>query len=142
MIPFDCINNACLHLLKHKNIQIYLQQMSGEVCDTGSWILNIKIPSLPITPKVMRYNARIMMDHNYYVDCIFEEDDFNPTITCSIDEVAGIKDWEDEDKKQCARFIYMLYEMYKLCTNKRLARMNDPVDDYIFSKTQRIERRL
>ena len=141
MIPFTCVNEACLHLLKHKNIQIYLQQMSGEVCDTGSWVISVNIPSLPVIPKTIRYNARIMMDHNYYVDCIFEEDDFNPTITCAIDEAAGIEDWKDEDKKQCARFIYLLYEMYKLVTNKRAARMND-IDDYIFSRTQRIERRL
>lgn len=144
MIPFDCINNACLHLLKHKNIQIYVQQISAEVENWGSWIHRGASKMLTAIPHTI-YNVRLKMDHNCYVDCIFDDEDFNPKTKNPIDKAAKIDSWtdiEEEDKKQCARFIYMLYEMYKLCTNKRIGRLNDDVDDYIFSKTQRIERML
>jgi len=144
MIPYMCINKACGHLIKQKNIFIRPIEVTSEVENLGSWLQRGTSKMLTTTPHTI-HNVKLQMDREYYVDCIFDDEDFNPKAYSPIDKPAGIDTWnsiEDEDNKQCARFIYLLYEMYKLCTNKRIGRMNDDVDDYIFSKTQRIERRL
>lgn len=140
-IVYDTIINAldCLH--KNKGVNILIEQATGEVeslpgiIRRGNCSMGIYIP-----PKTI-YNISLRLERNYYVDCVFDEEDFNISKELPIDSIAHLEELKPEDRLT-GRWVFIFWNLYQLLTNKRLADMNSEVDNYIFSKTREIRQTL
>ena len=139
MHPFECINEACINLIKYKGLQIIVESMTG-VADSfslpGGWGVNIS--NVPIGQK-MNYNVTIRLNHNFSIDLVFSEDDFNPTKPWGIEKnlkLAGL----NEDDKQVARFMYFFWMLnkYIMLPKPDFGHM----EEFVFQRTKTIRRTL
>ena len=139
MHPFECINEACKNLIKHKGLQIIVESMTGEVEDwpsvisRGSWNMKISMPAK------INYNVTIRLNHNFSIELVFLEDDFDPNKPWGIEQnlkLAGL----DEDDKQIARFMYFFWELSKYISAPRVD--TGPMGEFIFMRTRTIRQTL
>ena len=138
---FEVMMEACKCLIKNKGTQIIVEQATSEVeslpgiISRGNCSMGVYIP-----PKII-YNVTLMLEHNYHVDCVFDEEDFDISKKLRIDSIAHLKELKPEDRL-IGRWVFIFWNLYQLLTNKRLADMNNEVDNYIFSKTRTIRQTL
>ena len=139
MHPFKCINEACKNLIKHKGLQIIVENMTGEVEDwpnivsSGSWNMGISMPAK------INYNVTIRLNHNFSIELVFLEDDFDPNKPWGIEQnlkLAGL----DEDDKQIARFMYLFWELSKYISAPKVD--SGPMEEFIFMRTRTIRQTL
>ena len=125
--PWVVMMDAAKLLIQNKKAQIFINNIEsfGPMIDTPFLRAGIEI------------RASIKFGHNFDVECLFNDADFDINTPCDIDEVAGIKDLP-EDARLTGRFMYILWNMYQLVTNKKMCTPGDITDDYIFSKTRTI----
>lgn len=139
MHPFECINEACINLIKHKGLQIIVESMTGEADSfnlPGGW--NLSVNNVPIKQK-MNYNVTIRLNHNFSIDLVFSEDDFNPNKPWGIEQdlkLAGL----NEDDKQIARFMYFFWMLSKYIKTPKAD--SGPIEEFIFLRTRTIRQTL
>ena len=138
---FEIIMEACKYLIKNKGTQISVEQATGEIEDwpnilsSGSWNMHISIPIKII------YNVTLRLEHNYSVDCVFDDEDFDISNKLPIDSIAHLEKLKPEDRL-IGRWIFILWNLYQLLTNKRRVNPDSEVDNYIFYKTRTIKQTL
>ena len=139
MHPFECINEACRNLIKHKGLQIIVESMTGEADSfslPGGWNLNIS--NVPIK-RTINYNVTIRLNHNTTIDFVFLEDDFNPTKPWGIERDIKLGNL-NEDDKQVARFMYFFWELSKYIKTPRAD--TGPLAEFIFARMRTIRQTL
>jgi hypothetical protein len=138
---FEVVARACKYLIKNKGAQIFVEQATGEVEDwpsvinQGNWNLKISMPTKII------YNVTLRLEHNYHVDCVFDEEDFDISKELPIDSIAHLEELKPEDRLT-GRWIFILWNLHQLLTNKRRVDPDSEVDNYIFYKTRTIKQTL
>ena len=139
MNPFECLNKACVNLIKHKGLQIIVESMTGEA-DSFNLLGGGKLSfsNIPIKQK-MNYNVTIRLNHNFSIDLVFSEDDFDPAKPWGIEEDLKL-DGLGEDDKQVARFMYFFWTLSK-CLKAPKAD-SGPVEEFIFTRTKTIRQTL
>ena len=139
MNPFECLNKACVNLIKHKGLQIIVESMTGEA-DSFSLLGGgkLSVSNIPIKQK-MNYNVTIRLNHNFSIDLVFSEDDFDPAKPWGIEEDLKL-DGLGEDDRQVARFMYFFWTLSK-CLKAPKAD-SGPVEEFIFTRTKTIRQTL
>ena len=139
MHPFECINEACRNLIKHKGLQIIVESMTGEVEDwpgivsSGSWNMKISMPAK------VNYNVTIRLNHNFSIDLVFLEDDFDPAKPWGIEQDLKL-DGMNEDDKQVARFMYFFWMLSKYITLPKPDFGH--MEEFVFQRTRTIKQTL
>ena len=139
MNPIDCLNKACKNLIKHKGLQIIVESVNIEAESfnlLGGW--KVSFSNIPIEQK-MNYNVTIRLNHNFSIDLVFSEDDFNPTKPWGIEKDLKLDGLGDDDK-QVARFMYFFWTLSK-CLKAPKAD-SGPIEEFIFTRTKTIRRTL
>lgn len=140
-IVYDTIINALDCLQKNKGVNILIEQATGEVEDwpsiinQGNWSMKISMPTKII------YNVTLRLEHNYHVDCVFDEEDFDISKELKIDSIAHLEELKPEDRLT-GRWVFIFWNLYQLLTNKRRVDPDSEVDNYIFYKTKTIRQTL
>ena len=136
MEPFKCINKACANLIKYKGLQIIVESMTGKA-DTFSlpngWYLRFN------GVQKMNYNVTIRLLHNFSIDLVFSEDDFNPTKPWGIERDIKL-DNLNEDDKQVAKFMYFFWMLSKYIKTPKPD--SGPMEEFIFCRTKTIRQTL
>lgn len=139
MYPFECINRACRNLLRYKGLQIIVENMTSEVESFdlgGGW--HLSAPNIPIQQKV-NHNVTIRLNHNYHIDLVFDDDDFNISKPWNVEDeinTAGLS----EDDKQVARFMYFFWKLNDYMQHPRGD--TGPLAELIFTKLRTIRQTL
>lgn len=139
MHPFECVNKACVNLIKYKGLQIMVESMAGEIDSIslpGGW--NLSFSSVPTKHK-MNYNVTIRLNHNFSIDLVFSEDDFNPTKPWGVEDDLKL-DGLNEDDKQVARFMYFFWMLSKYITLPKPDFGH--MEEFIFQRTKTIRQTL
>ena len=113
--------------------------MQGEVDSfnlLNGWSLGIR--NTPIKQK-MNYNVTIRLHHNFSIDLVFLEDDFNPTKPWGIESDIKLGNLSEDDK-QVARFMYFFWELSKYIKTPRAD--TGPMEEFIFLRTKTIRQTL
>ena len=139
MNPFECLNKACVNLIRHKGLQIIVESMTGEA-DSFSLLGGGKLSfsNIPIEQK-MNYNVTIRLNHNFSIDLVFSEDDFDPAKPWGIEEDLKL-DGLGEDDRQVARFMYFFWTLSKCLKTPKAD--SGPVEEFIFTRTKTIRQTL
>lgn len=139
MNPFECLNKACVNLIRHKGLQIIVESMTGEA-DSFSLLGGGKLSfsNIPIKQK-MNYNVTIRLNHNFSIDLVFSEDDFDPAKPWGIEEDLKL-DGLGEDDRQVARFMYFFWTLSKCLKTPKAD--SGPVEEFIFTRTKTIRQTL
>lgn len=135
MNPFECLDKACVNLIKHKGLQIIVESMTGEADSfnlLGGW--KVSFSNMPIEQK-MNYNVTIRLNHNFSIDLVFSEDDFDPSKPWGIEKDLKL-DGLGEDDKQVARFMYFFWTLSKLLKATKVD--SGPIEEFIFTRTKTI----
>ena len=139
MHPFECVNKACVNLIKYKGLQIMVENMTGEADSFslgGGW--SVSFSGVPIKQK-MSYNVTIRLLHNFSIDLVFSEDDFNPAKPWGVEDdlkLAGL----NEDDRQVARFMYFFWMLSKYIKTPKPD--SGPMEEFIFCRTKTIRQTL
>ena len=139
MHPFECVNKACVNLIKYKGLQIMVESMTGEADSFslgGGW--SVSFSGVPIKQK-MNYNVTIRLLHNFSIDLVFSEDDFNPAKPWGVEDdlkLAGL----NEDDRQVARFMYFFWMLSKYIKTQKPD--SGPMEEFVFCRTKIIRRTL
>ena len=139
MNPFECLNKACVNLIKHKGLQIIVESMIGEVdsfTSLGGW--KVSFSNISIKQK-MNYNVTIRLNHNFSIDLVFSEDDFDPAKPWGIEKDLKL-DGLSEDDKQVARFMYFFWTLSKYLKAPKVD--SGPIEEFIFTRTKTIRQTL
>ena len=136
MNPFECLNKACANLIKHKGLQIIVESMTGEA-DSFSLLGGGKagFGNVP----TMNYNVTIRLNHNFSIDLVFSEDDFDPSKPWGIEKDLKL-DGLGEDDKQVARFMYFFWALSKCLKTPKAD--SGPIEEFIFTRTKTIRHTL
>ena len=118
MNPFECLNKACANLIKHKGLQIIVESMTREA-DSFSLLGGGKA-SFGNVP-TMSYNVTIRLNHNFSIDLVFSEDDFDPSKPWGIEKDLKL-DGLGEDDRQVARFMYFFWTLHSMHRRVKLIR--------------------
>ena len=137
MHPFECINEACINLIKYKGLQIFIERMDGEVEDMSSYSLGGNC-SIALPPKI-NYNVTIRLHHNFSIDLTFLAEDFDINKKWGIEKYLKLDGMSDKDKK-VARFMYFFWELSKYIKTPRAD--TGPLAEFIFCRTRTIRQTL
>ena len=116
-----------------------VESMQGEAESfnlPGGW--NLGISGVPIEQK-MNYNVTIRLLHNFSIDLVFSEDDFNPAKPWGVEDdlkLAGL----NEDDRQVARFMYFFWMLSKYIKTPKPD--SGPLAEFIFCRTRTIRQTL
>ena len=141
MNPIDCLNKACKNLIKHKGLQIIVESVSISIeADSfsllGGW--KASFGNAPIGQKT-NYNVTIRLNHNFSIDLVFSEDDFDPSKPWGIEKDLKL-DGLGEDDKQVARFMYFFWTLSKYLKAPKVD--SGPIEEFIFTRTKTIRQTL
>ena len=137
MHPFECINEACNNLIKYKGLQILIERMDGVVEDMSSYSLGNNC-SIALPPK-MSYNVTIRLHHNFSIDLVFLDEDFDINKKWGIEKYLKLAGMSDKDKK-VARFMYFFWELSKYIKAPKVD--SGPMEEFIFCRTRTIRQTL
>ena len=139
MNPFECLNKACANLIKHKGLQIIVESMTGEA-DSFNLLSGWKASfgNAPIEQK-MNYNVTIRLNHNFSIDLVFSEDDFDPAKPWGIEKDLKL-DGLGEDDRQVARFMYFFWTLSKYLKAPKAD--SGPIEEFIFMRIKTIRQTL
>lgn len=139
MNPIYCLNKACANLIKYKGLQIIMESVSIEADSFnlgGGW--KASFSNMPIEQKT-NYNVTIRLNHNFSIDLVFSEDDFDPSKPWGIEKDLKL-DGLGEDDKQVARFMYFFWTLSKYLKTPKVD--SGPVEEFIFTRTKTIRQTL
>ena len=139
MNPIDCLNKACKNLIKHKGLQIIVESVNIEA--EPSNLLGggkVSFSNMPMEQKT-NFNVTIRLLHNFTIDLVFSEDDFDPAKPWKIEKDLKLDGLGDDDK-QVARFMYFFWVLSKCLKTPKAD--SGPVEEFIFTRTKTIRQTL
>ena len=141
MNPIYCLNKACANLIKHKGLQIIVESVNISIeaesfTSLGGW--KASFGNAPIGQKA-NYNVTIRLNHNFSIDLVFSEDDFDPSKPWGIEKDLKL-DGLGEDDKQVARFMYFFWTLSKCLKTPKAD--SGPIEEFVFTRTKTVRRTL
>ena len=137
MNPIDCLNKACKNLIKHKGLQIIVESVNIEA-ESFNLLGGLHL-SFSSVPQKTNFNVTIRLNHNFSIDLVFSEDDFNPTKPWGIEKDLKL-DGLGEDDRQVARFMYFFWTLSKCLKTPKAD--SGPIEEFIFARTRTIRQTL
>ena len=139
MNPIYCLNKACKNLIKYKDLQIIVESVN--ICPESFNLLGgLKVSfSNALIEQKTNFNVTIRLNHNFSIDLVFSEDDFDPSKPWGIEKDLKLDGLGDDDK-QVARFMYFFWALSK-CLKAPKAD-SGPIEEFIFTRTKTIRQTL
>ena len=137
MNPIYCLNKACAILIKHKGLQIIVESVNIEA-ESFNLLGGLHL-SFSSVPQKTNFNVTIRLNHNFSIDLVFSEDDFDPTKPWGIEKDLKL-DGLGEDDRQVARFMYFFWTLSKCLKTPKAD--SGPIEEFIFARTRTIRQTL